>query len=112
MLECGACGGRLRRVRRGFWERFRYRSLYECWQCGERSAERLGLGFYSGPNTRCPNCGTERLSRLRSRDHIDKMYRGPVNFLSWALGGNLYHCTFCRIQFYDVRKPPELRDGR
>ena len=38
------------------------------------------------------------------RDKIDKMARSPIRLVHRLLGGSLYHCTFCRLQFYDVRK--------
>ena len=31
------------------------------------------------------------------------MLHSPMRMIHWALGGTLYHCVFCRLQFYDVR---------
>jgi hypothetical protein len=45
------------------------------------------------------------LRRLAERDHIDHMYRHPLSLLQRLLGGKLYHCRYCRIQFYDWRRP-------
>jgi hypothetical protein len=41
---------------------------------------------------------------LKRRDGIDKMQNGLANLLHKLVGGKLYHCWFCRLQFYDVRK--------
>jgi hypothetical protein len=40
---------------------------------------------------------------LKRRDGIDRMYRGGLSLLHRLLGGKLYHCWFCRLQFYDLR---------
>jgi hypothetical protein len=40
------------------------------------------------------------------------MLHSPIRMIHWALGGTLYHCVFCRLQFYDVRglKPVVRKD--
>ena len=67
--------------------------------------------MYMGDFPRCPHCGTYRVTRLAARDKIDPMEKGPINFLQFVCGADLYHCRYCRVQFYDVRKPvtPETR---
>jgi hypothetical protein len=32
--------------------------------------------------------------------------------MQFLWGADLYHCRYCRVQFYDVRKPvaPEMRE--
>ena len=49
---------------------------------------------------------------MATRDKIDPMRRGLVNFVQYAWGADLYHCRYCRVQFYDVRNPvaPEVRE--
>ncbi|MGI8992525.1 MAG: hypothetical protein ACR2I2_23460 [Bryobacteraceae bacterium] len=43
--------------------------------------------------------------RPRSKpDKIDKMLKTPMSLLQKFLGGHLYHCLYCRIQYYDLRK--------
>lgn len=59
--------------------------------------------YHLGGEARCPNCGTARLSKLKERDGIDPMQSGFLNLLERWAGGKLYHCCFCRIQFYDRR---------
>ena len=42
---------------------------------------------------------------VRSRpDKIDRVMRGPIRLMHQVLGGTLYHCIHCRLQFYDIRK--------
>jgi hypothetical protein len=36
--------------------------------------------LYLGDFPRCPRCGPYRLTRLSTRDKIDKMQKGPINF--------------------------------
>jgi hypothetical protein len=61
-----------------------------------------GRGNRAAP--RCPRCGTHRLTKLKERDRIDKMETGFLNLLERLMNGQLYHCRFCRIQFFDRRK--------
>jgi len=103
MLTCSQCGGRLRRVHRTLFERFRYSSIYFCKQCdSEEYVPRL-FQYRLGPFARCPRCGTYRLSKLKDRDRIDKMHSGVMNLVERVSGGKLFHCRICRIQFYDRR---------
>lgn len=112
MLHCPSCKGNLRRVHRTFTEKFLYIAMYECQRCHTRKPEPRWYSLYLGHFPRCPRCGTYRLTRLVTRDKIDSMQRGLLNFVQHACKADLYHCRYCRIQFYDVRKPvaPEMRD--
>lgn len=98
-----ACGNRLVRVRRTFRERFAYLAVYRCRQCG-RTARQARLGFLFADRSRCPLCGTERVARLAQRDGIDRMHRNIFSMLRWFTATQLYHCRFCRIQFYDATR--------
>jgi DNA-directed RNA polymerase subunit RPC12/RpoP len=102
----------LRRVHRTFSERLLYAAMYECGQCHTRKPEPRWYALHLGDYPRCPHCGTYRLTRMATRDKIDPMHKGPVNFAQYLLGADLYHCRYCRVQFYDVRKPvaPEIRE--
>ena len=106
MPKCGSCGSkRMKRVHRTFWERFTYLAIYECGDC--HSAEpvpRLFRYRLAGDFAMCPRCGTLRITKLRDRDRIDPMERGFLNFIERIAGGQLYHCCYCRVQFYDRRK--------
>jgi len=60
--------------------------------------------FHFGPHVRCPRCGTVKVVKRRDRDRIDPMHYGVLTMLEWLVSfGKLYHCRFCRIQFYDRR---------
>jgi len=42
------------------------------------------------------------------------MLLNPLRYMQRFVGAPLYHCEFCRIQFYDVRrrvKQPELHNA-
>ena len=103
MRNCGRCGGRLRRVHRTFWERFSYLAIYECRDCHDVISYPRHYRHHLGPHTRCPRCGTLRVTKLKERDHIDPIHTGLLNLLERLAAGKLYHCRFCRLQFYDRR---------
>jgi len=103
MNTCGECGGKLRRVHRTFWERFRYLAVYRCRECDRRIPVPWHYTYRFGGASRCPKCGTFRVVNLKARDKIDPMYPGVWNRLQRLGGGSLRHCRFCRVQFYDRR---------
>ena len=103
MHKCPKCGGKVRRIHRTFPDRFRYMALFECKSCGAHEPSPRRFMYNFGEHVRCPLCGTYRLSRLSSPDRIDRFYHSPMNFLKRLLGGSLYHCRCCRVQFYDRR---------
>jgi hypothetical protein len=92
-------------VSRGLWQRLAYRKIYLC-PCGNsRTVEPRPL--YSAV-ARCPKCSGTQLRRRSKRDGIDPLLRNPFRMAQMLLGGTLYHCEYCRIQFYDLRS--RLRD--
>jgi hypothetical protein len=103
--KCGYCGsGRLKRVHRTFLERFSYLAIYECRECENEEFIPRRYTYHFGEQVRCPRCGTYRVTKLRAPDRVDRMVAGFWNALERVLGGNkLYHCCFCRVQFYDRR---------
>jgi uncharacterized protein YbbK (DUF523 family) len=103
MTKCANCGGKLRRVHRTFVERFQYLAIYLCPECDTEQCVPRPYQYHLGPHARCSRCGTFRLSRLKERDHIDRMQSGFTNFLERLAGGRLVHCRICRLQFYDRR---------
>ena len=52
----------------------------------------------------CPECGNPRVKRLAKLDCIDRISETAWSALQQHLGGGLYRCTPCRLQFYDCRK--------
>lgn len=112
-LICQVCGGELRRSRRKLLERIGYVEAYRCKECQARVRvsvySRMKDWRYAG----CPKCGSAELTVLKRVDKVDRMRRGPTNFLRRMLGGKLYHCWLCRLQFYDLRpRKPLPGDGR
>ncbi len=103
MLKCEQCGGRVRRVHRTFFERFSYMAIYECRDCDTEKFYPRRYTYHFGPYCRCPHCGTFRVTRLKAPDKIDRVQTGFLNYLERLVGGKLYHCRYCRVQFHDRR---------
>jgi len=53
-----------------------------------------------GRVAQCPDCGTTRLVIRRTRDPIDRYEGGLLSWCRRKMGATLYHCIFCRVQFY------------
>jgi hypothetical protein len=103
-MKCGQCGGKLRRVHRTFLERFSYMAIYECRKCEREEFVSRRFRYHLGPSCRCPLCGTYRVVRLKQPDKIDRKHGGFLNLLErFAGGGRLFHCRWCRLQFFDRR---------
>jgi len=79
--------------------------MYECRQCHSRRPEPRWYALYLGDYPRCPRCGTYRLTKLSEPDRIDRHYRSFIGVAQRMFGASLYHCRYCRIQFYDMRAP-------
>jgi hypothetical protein len=44
------------------------------------------------------------VGKLKHPDRIDRMHTGFLNFAEKIAGkGRLFHCRWCRLQFYDRR---------
>jgi DNA-directed RNA polymerase subunit RPC12/RpoP len=80
-------------------------AIYECRKCDREEFVPRRFRFHLGQSARCPVCGTRRVVRLRSPDRIDRFHTGFLNMLERFAGhGRLYHCRWCRLQFYDRRQ--------
>ena len=92
------------RIRRKFWERPVYESVYRCKQCSRLQKNQKETGS-SAPGfvCACPRCGTTKLKIRRRRDAVDPIVKTLGNRLKGALGATLYHCEFCRLQFYSFK---------
>ena len=119
MVKCGQCGGELRRIHRTFVERLNYMAVYECHGCQRQAVASRRFRFNLGPACRCPVCGTYKVVRLKERDRIDRFHTGFLHGLKRLMGGSkLFHCRWCRLQFYDRRKlaseipAPKLAENR
>ncbi len=64
-------------------------------------------------HVQCPRCHTYKVSRRIAPDKIDPVIKSMSSMLQSVLGGRLYHCNFCRIQFYDLRHSmkPQAKNG-
>ena len=104
MRKCVQCGGRLRRVHRTLLERFSYMAIYACKDCRNEECVPRRFRLHLGRQVRCPKCGTFRVVKLKERDKIDPMQTGLLNLMEHMAGGKLFHCRYCRTQFFDRRK--------
>ena len=101
---CPACGNELRRTKRSFGERLHSSGVYLCGSCGHRATvSRLSVWSITR-HARCPECHGERLRVLKWRDYIDRYNRNPFRLLCSLFKAPLYHCSSCRLQFYDPRR--------
>jgi DNA-directed RNA polymerase subunit RPC12/RpoP len=94
----------MRRVHRTLLERLSYIAIYSCKECHAEDNLPRAHQLHHGKAARCPKCGTYRITRLKQPDRIDPMCSGVLNMLEKAAGGKLYHCRYCRIQFWDRRR--------
>jgi len=104
MPACPVCGHQTVRTKRNWFQGVTNRALLKCPQCGERIALRRPAFHVFGWVCICPKCGTTRLTKLKSADHVDAMTHNPLRRLLRLLGCPLYHCAFCRFQFRDWRR--------
>ena len=103
-MKCRQCGGKMRRVHRTFLERFSYMAIYECHKCERQEFAPRRYRYHLGHTSRCPVCGTYRVVKLKQPDKIDRRHGGFLNLLERvAGGGRLFHCRWCRLQYYDRR---------
>jgi hypothetical protein len=91
-------------VHRTFFERFGYLAIYACNECENEEFVPRRYKYHFGPHARCPLCGTLRIVKLKAPDKIDRMHFSFLNLLERMAGGRLFHCRYCRRQFYDRRR--------
>jgi hypothetical protein len=103
MPVCGKCGGHASRAPRTAWEKLVYRSCYECTNCQKRMCKHRPWALQFSIQAHCPRCGTDQLKPRITRDRIDALLWSPARLVHRLLGGHLYHCHACRLQFYDLR---------
>ena len=79
-------------------------AIYECRKCERQEFAPRRYRYHLGPSCRCPVCGTYRVRRLKQPDKIDRKHGGLLNLLErLAGGGRMFHCRWCRLQFFDRR---------
>jgi hypothetical protein len=91
------------------WEKPIYSVIFTCRGCESRVGAKRNFFDYFGGHAKCPRCGTEDLKKRSKPDKIDKLIKTPISMLQSFAGGYLYHCGFCRIQFYDRRRQARAR---
>ena len=104
MPDCSTCGHETIRVRRNYLQKVYTFAIFKCPKCSNRMyLRRASFGALSR-YAQCPQCGTRNLSKLKCIDRVDRMNKNPLRMLLMVVRAPLYHCTFCRLQFWDVRK--------
>jgi len=93
----------MKRIRRKLWERAVYTVLVRCRNCDRRIGQKHLVYNYFSPSTRCPCCGGADLERRQKPDRVDRLLGNPYRLAQRLLGGGLFHCELCRVQFYDLR---------
>jgi DNA-directed RNA polymerase subunit RPC12/RpoP len=88
-------------------ERFIYAEAFRCDSC-EKRVRIATFNLKRLRYVKCPSCHSVDLTILKRPDRIDRMQKGLLNALQRVGGGKLYHCWFCRIQFYDTRPRCEM----
>lgn len=78
-------------------------AIYECRQCEREVLIPRRYTYHFGDSCRCPKCGTFRVVKLKAPDKIDPVHGGFLGLMERLAGGSLYHCCFCRVQFFDRR---------
>jgi hypothetical protein len=106
------CHESLVRTRRYLWEKPIYSVIFTCRTCESRVGAKRNFFRYFGGYAKCPRCGSEELKARKKRDGIDTLIKNPISVLQSLTGGKLYHCLFCRIQFYDLRDRVKQRSLR
>jgi len=49
---------------------------------------------------------------MSKADKIDPVIKSFSSVVQGLLGGRLYHCNYCRIQFYDLRHSMKVTPNR
>lgn len=104
MPDCELCGHETIRTRRTPLQKVFNEAAFQCPKCGDSLFFKRRLFQRFSFCSQCPQCGTRHLSKLRSVDRVDRLNKNPLRLLLGILHAPLYHCTFCRLQFWDLRK--------
>lgn len=91
------------RRHRKWYQRFVYTQVLQCRKCGYESPVPREFTLKPTAVVQCPQCHTRKVSRRIAPDKIDPVLKSFSSAVQGLLGGRLYHCNYCRIQFYDLR---------
>lgn len=108
MAVCTKCGGGMTRRHRKWYQRFVYKQVLQCHKCGTEAPVPREFTLKPTAVVQCPRCHTRKVSRRIAPDKIDPVVKNLSSVVQGLLGGRLYHCNYCRIQFYDLRHTTKL----
>jgi predicted RNA-binding Zn-ribbon protein involved in translation (DUF1610 family) len=110
---CQFCDHELIRKRRTLFQKAFTLAVFKCPKCHNSTSWRRPFFHKISLRSQCPQCGTPDVSKLRSIDRVDRLNKNPLRALLGLVGAPLHHCTFCRLQFWDLRsRSPEVRKAR
>jgi hypothetical protein len=112
MAVCAKCGGRMTRRHRKWYQRFVYKQVLQCRKCGVEDQTPREFTLKPTAVVQCPRCHTHKVSRRIAPDKIDPVIKSFWSVVQGLLGGRLYHCNYCRIQFYDLRHTVKVPPNR
>ncbi len=84
-------------------EKLIFSQTFRCKDCNWRKRDSYLRTGLLEEYASCPRCGNLAPDRRSKPDKVDSMLHTPLRFLYKIVGGKLYHCVFCRLQFYDTR---------
>lgn len=108
MPRCAKCGGHTEKVHRTGLEKWLFATAYRCQKCKQRtrhfnpwwsSTWRFVFSRYSV----CVKCGTERVHSVHKRDPILDLSKHPLSLVQAIFFAPRKQCTYCRLQYYDLR---------
>ena len=104
-MICPSCqNSTFHRRHRSLWERLHYGAIYQCDKCDFVDFDSYGERFpIFSAAVRCPRCGSTGVRKRAKLDHIDPLTTQFLYRIQRWLGGQLYFCSPCRLQFYDLR---------
>jgi DNA-directed RNA polymerase subunit RPC12/RpoP len=100
------------RCHRRWYQKLFYVHLYRCRECGIETPMRREFSLKPSAYVQCPRCHTHKVTRRIAPDKIDRVIHTFSSVMQGMLGGRLYHCVYCRIQFYDLRHSVKNAPGK
>ena len=103
-MKCGQCGGRLQARPPDILRALQLHGDLRMPEVRTGGVRPAPLPLPPGPSCRCPICGTYRVVRLKAARQ-DRPQAWRVSQPGGAHGrqGPLFHCRWCRLQFFDRR---------
>jgi hypothetical protein len=118
MPRCLKCGGHAEKVHRTGWEKLFFSDAYRCQQCKRRTRRLAGAWwvstywFLSSRYSVCVRCGTQNVERVEKPDRLNDISKHPLSLIQQLFFAPRKSCSYCRLQYSDVRPLAPLRHAR